>query len=147
MQEYPDSPQGGHIYRAPVRLPPFWPIDPASGSPRSMSDTSGLSSRSCRPTGSSARCGPSVNLHRPIINRSKSNPQHFSGQSAAQDGLARLQPRRIITPLRIIDCPDGLTRLQPRRTSAQLRTTSCPGRTHSPAVSPDQSTTQAPKLQ
>jgi len=40
----------------------------------------------------------------------------LSGQEAAQDGLTRLQPYRISTP---------------------LRTRGCPGRTHSPAASPD----------
>jgi len=28
MQEDPDSSQGGHIHRATVRLPPFWPDKP-----------------------------------------------------------------------------------------------------------------------
>ena len=28
MQEAPDSSQGGHIHRATVRLPPFWPDRP-----------------------------------------------------------------------------------------------------------------------
>jgi hypothetical protein len=79
-----------------------------------------------------------ITLHRPITNRSKSNPRRFSGQSGAQDEVTRLQPHR--TSLRLSGqqaAQDGLTRLQPRRISTPLRTTGCPGRTHSPAGSPD----------
>ena len=52
----------------------------------------------------------------------------ISGQQAAQDGLTRLQPRRISMP---------------------LRTTGCPGRTHLPSASPDLCTTpdsQQPRM-
>jgi len=54
-----------------------------------------------------------ITLHWPITNRSKSNPRHFSRQSAAQDWL---------------------TRPQPHRTSPDNRLSR---RTHSPPASPD----------
>ena len=79
-----------------------------------------------------------ITLHRPISNRSESNPRRFSGQSASQGRLTRLQPHRASPWLSGQPAAqEGIIRLQPRRISMHLRTTGCPGWTHSPAASPD----------
>jgi len=52
-----------------------------------------------RATGSSIKSGTTSLFHRPIINRSESNPRRFPGQSAAQDGLTRLQQHRTLKRL------------------------------------------------
>ena len=78
-----------------------------------------------------------ITLHRPITSRSKNNPRHLSGQSAAQDGLTRLQPHWTCLRLSGQQVAQGrLTRLQPYWISAQLQTPSCPGWTHLPAAPP-----------
>jgi hypothetical protein len=87
----------------------------------------------------------------------QSNPRRFSGQSAAQCGLTRLQPhrtspdnrlpmggltlpqsRRIFTPLRIIGCPraDSLTHSL-TRSSLFSGQQAAHGRIHSPTASLD----------
>ena len=118
-QETPDSSAGGHIHRLAVRLPPFWPDRPASGSPKPKLND--VHHRAPSTSGKTAATGvdggrrlflnfqpPIQQLngilckkrrntipHRPTTHRSRSNSRRFSGQSAAQSGLTRLQPQRI----------------------------------------------------
>ena len=123
-------------------------------------------------TGSTARCGTTSHFTGPSsagvthcvspdngLQPRRTSPR-LSGQEAAQNGLTRLQPYRISTPLQTTDCPGRThssaatpdlstplrTRGCRRRThssaatldlSAPFRTRGCPGRTHSFAATPD----------